>query len=509
MSTTRPSSVLFSDNFETENGGNLAFNYINFTNWNVTKGAVDLFKTNTSASYWHITKPGLYLDLDGSRDAAGRLESKSTFEFKPGDEVTLSFSLAGAGRRETNSVEVSLGSLFTETFTIADVKPFTEITRTFTVGTATSGKLVFDHAGRDNWGLALDDVELKVNSNSTALNENLIINPGAELSSGADNYSSLVTPNGWTTTGNFSAVKYAIGSSIDLNTQDSIAVNGGNNYFAGGPSNINSTATQTIDLSNLATQIDSSSLQANLSGFLGGWSSHDDNMTVDAKFYDENRNELGSVSLNPVLANERGNTSQLLRKSATDMIPVGTRSVDIILTAKRTGGSYNDGYADNLDFRITSRSLQSITGTERDDVLVGGPGNDTIIGLGGNDTLIGGHNNDILNGGAGRDSFVFDIGRRFQSRLIGVDTIEDFEVSDKIVLDKNTFTALGNGALSFSSTTSNRRAERSRALIIYDRSTGALYYNENGREAGFGSGGQFTVLTNKFQLTASDFVIQA
>ncbi len=45
----------------------------------------------------------------------------------------------------------------------------------------------------------------------------------------------------------------------------------------------------------------------------------------------------------------------------------------------------------------------TITGTEGNDLILGGPGADDINGLGGNDCILGGGGDDILNGGDGND----------------------------------------------------------------------------------------------------------
>ncbi|MEH2326155.1 MAG: calcium-binding protein [Nostoc sp.] len=156
------SSLLLSDNFNTENNGVGVLNYFNLANWNVARGSVDLLG---NGSYDFLPSNGLYLDLDGSTFSAGKLESKTTFNFNAGDKVTLKFSLAGSQRGDINSVTVSLGSIFTETFTLNSSQPFTEFTRSFIISSPGSGKLVFDHAGNDNIGLLLDNVKLSKNGN--------------------------------------------------------------------------------------------------------------------------------------------------------------------------------------------------------------------------------------------------------------------------------------------------------------------------------------------------------
>ncbi len=187
-----------------------------------------------------------------------------------------------------------------------------------------------------------------------ALNTNLIVNPGAEASAGAANFTDTAPPAGWTTTSNMTAVQYAVGGASDLNSADSTAIGGGKNYFSGGPQNGSSSATQTISLAGLASAIDSGGLIAKLSGYLGGFDNQDDSTTLTAVFRASGGGSLGSVSIGPVLSADRGNVSQLVFRLNTAAIPAGTRSVEITLVATQTNPAYNDGYADNLGFEVTS-----------------------------------------------------------------------------------------------------------------------------------------------------------
>lgn len=82
-----------------------------------------------------------------------------------------------------------------------------------------------------------------------------------------------------------------------------------------------------------------------------------------------------------------------------------------------------------------------LTGSDLDDVINGRRGRDKINGGLGNDTLIGGPGFDVLIGGPGRDSFVIEPG-------FGRDRIKDFEIGiDRIVL---------GGGLSFEDLKFNR-----------------------------------------------------
>ena len=142
--------------------------------------------------------------------------------------------------------------------------------------------------------------------------------------------------------------------------------------------------------------------------------------------------------------------------------------------------------------------------------LNGAGGTDTLTGGSGADTVNGGLANDILTGGAGNDSFVFDT-------LLGgnTDTIADFADAgatntDEIVLDQTIFvllTSLGDLSTSaFQSGAGLTEASVTGAVIIYDTSTGALYYDSNGTTGGGAT--QFATITgDPDALDASDFTV--
>jgi Ca2+-binding RTX toxin-like protein len=181
-------------------------------------------------------------------------------------------------------------------------------------------------------------------------------------------------------------------------------------------------------------------------------------------------------------------------------------------------------------FQITGTSKDdSITGWLGNDTIKGGAGNDTIAGSdgndilnggAGNDTLTGGGGNDTLTGGAGADRFVYDTGSTFTTTSVGVDNIVGFRRrTDKIVLDKDTFTALtsaAGGALSSSdfatinaATNGALIAGSSSAKIVFNSFNGDLFYNPDGAAAGLGTGGLFAHLSGLTSLSGSDFLVQA
>jgi Ca2+-binding RTX toxin-like protein len=162
----------------------------------------------------------------------------------------------------------------------------------------------------------------------------------------------------------------------------------------------------------------------------------------------------------------------------------------------------------------------SITGRLGDDELSGGAGNDTIDGFSGNDALTGGNGNDILiggdgddqlTGGAGSDTFVFGgFGISFATAA-GVDQITDFNAAaDKMRLDRaySGPDSLFGNTVNFAAVAKDDAVATSTAQIVYSKSTGNLFYNANGAEAGLGFGAEFATLTNRPQnLTASNFTV--
>lgn len=78
--------------------------------------------------------------------------------------------------------------------------------------------------------------------------------------------------------------------------------------------------------------------------------------------------------------------------------------------------------------------LDSLSGGAGDDTLRGAWGNDKLDAGDGDDVLSGGHGADSLRGGSGRDTFVYVLRGESRADLAGRDTIEDFEVGDRINL---------------------------------------------------------------------------
>jgi hypothetical protein len=185
---------------------------------------------------------------------------------------------------------------------------------------------------------------------ATPLGTNVLLNGDAEAGTGSASGNDVEPIPNWTTTSNFTVVQYGAPDFPD--TSVSSAIGGGKNFFAGGPSTTSSSATQTVDVSDRAAQIDAGELSATLSGFLGGFDGQDDNMTVTASFLDASSASLGSFTIGPVTQPDRGGVTNLLFRTADEAIPDGTRSIKVEMDATRFQGSYDDGYADNLSLVV-------------------------------------------------------------------------------------------------------------------------------------------------------------
>jgi hypothetical protein len=189
---------------------------------------------------------------------------------------------------------------------------------------------------------------------------NLIMNGNAEGGAGSTTGFQVIRPvPGWTPAGNFTVVQYGIGGGFP-STTDPGPVNRGSNFFAGGPDNASSNASQVIDVSMGAATIDAGGVTFALNGFLGGYDGQRDNAVLSAFFKDGMGGTLGSALIGPVTEPERGGLTGLLFRSTAGTVPLGTRAIDIQLQMTRLDGAYNDGYADNLSLVLNGPAVNAI-----------------------------------------------------------------------------------------------------------------------------------------------------
>lgn len=185
------------------------------------------------------------------------------------------------------------------------------------------------------------------------IGSNLIINGDAEAGSGAADASSQVVVPGWTISGSFTAVQYNAAGGFPASGSPGPAIRGAN-FFAGGPNNSASSALQVIDVSLVAGVIDTGTVNYSLEGYLGGFANQGDFAVVSVSFLSATNVLLGTASIGPVSVIDRGGVSGLLARSHRGVLPIGTRGIEVELEMTRQAGTYNDGYADNLSFVLTS-----------------------------------------------------------------------------------------------------------------------------------------------------------
>jgi hypothetical protein len=216
------------------------------------------------------------------------------------------------------------------------------------------------------WGVLVISVAMVCSSSAAAglLNANLIVNGDAEADAGATQVGCNAEPcsspgphndppESWAIPepdGNFTAVQYAVPGA------PAPPAGGGANFFAGGYRPGPYTATQSIPVGALSTQIDGTSIEAQLSGALAGYSGESASPRVTAGFYSGascSGTPLGSMSIT-LAASER--TFVFFSRSSSARLPVGTRLVCV--TMEPDGGitDYGDIYFDNLSLVLTEVS---------------------------------------------------------------------------------------------------------------------------------------------------------
>jgi hypothetical protein len=177
-------------------------------------------------------------------------------------------------------------------------------------------------------------------------NGNLVVNPGAEAGPGSPDASQQLPLPGWTVESTFTAVQY--GAPSFLTAADGAAVGGGTNFFAGGPGGELGAATQVIDVSAVAAEVDRGQVEATLSALLGGYSTQTDYAAVGATYLKAGGAPAGALRLAAVNPGDRNSVTALVARSASGTVPAGTRQISVRIDAVRKEGSYNDGYVDNV-----------------------------------------------------------------------------------------------------------------------------------------------------------------
>jgi serralysin len=175
-------------------------------------------------------------------------------------------------------------------------------------------------------------------------------------------------------------------------------------------------------------------------------------------------------------------------------------------------------YANDRVTVIGGADAEKIIGTSRNDDVIGYGGADRIYGGGGvdilngeqgNDVLYGGVGGDVITTGSGQDIIVFD---STPNSATNVDLMYDFVVADDTIwMKKAIFTGLGAlGTLTadqFKTIGIAGASVDATDRVIYDRSTGFLYYDVNGSAAG--GAAKIAAMASGLQMTHLDFHVFA
>jgi Ca2+-binding RTX toxin-like protein len=160
------------------------------------------------------------------------------------------------------------------------------------------------------------------------------------------------------------------------------------------------------------------------------------------------------------------------------------------------------------DFLFGSYEADTIVAGDGKDELDGRHGKDSLDGGAGRDRLDGAADKDVLAGGADKDAFVFASPLKGGKNL---DRIADFEKGiDIIKLEREDFVGLDKGKLdkdAFLSGDDVTKAKDAQDRIVYNETTGALYFDKDGK--GGAKAIQFAVLDGAPDLEAGDIIVFA
>jgi hypothetical protein len=173
---------------------------------------------------------------------------------------------------------------------------------------------------------------------------NLLGDPGAEDS------------DAWTLSGSFARERY--GSFPFPSAAAGLALGAGGAFFAGGPG-VAGSASQTVDVTRIAPEIDLGRATASLAALLGGYRADADSGTMRVEFLDPAGERLSAAELDTPAAAERANVTTLLPRSRRAAVPPLTRAIAVTLRASRATGSYSDAYFDNVALTVAAPGAPS------------------------------------------------------------------------------------------------------------------------------------------------------
>lgn len=206
---------------------------------------------------------------------------------------------------------------------------------------------------------------------------------------------------------------------------------------------------------------------------------------------------VGTYANARVVISDSGGTDTVIAHSGVWTLGSGLENLTLGFDWTSEGEAFGTGNSSN-------NVITGYQGWWVNNHLEGRSGNDSLRGGDGNDWLDGGAGTDVLTGGAGGDSFVF--------RTPGADRVTDFSAeADQLVFDNAVFTALGAegdwpaGDARFRAAAGATTGADANDRIIYNTSTGSLYYDPDG--SGDSSSQLIATLGNTPALSADDISV--
>jgi hypothetical protein len=191
---------------------------------------------------------------------------------------------------------------------------------------------------------------------------NVLANPGAEEGRAATDDTSSFAPPGWTRAGGFTAVRY--GAEPFPTLAAAAARRAGRAVLAGGPARAAS-ATQVVDVSEHAPEIDGRHGAVRLAALLGGFRQSPDRAIVTAEFRAPSGAAIGALALDGVTPAARANATMLAPRGADAAIPPLTRTIAVTVRTTAPSGRYNDAYADDVALVPRTTPLKGVPRARR------------------------------------------------------------------------------------------------------------------------------------------------
>lgn len=223
----------------------------------------------------------------------------------------------------------------------------------------------------------------------------------------------------------------------------------------------------------------------------------------DELYGDNGNNTLSGGGDNDTLEGGAGADVLIGGDGSQDGASYANATKGVVANLAKPSDNTNDAKGD------TYSSIERLVGSGYSDVLKGDAHANNIFGKAGDDKLYGGLGWDYLVGGDGKDIFVFDsqLGPIYNPNS---DTIYDFNVKDDTIwLDDDMFSKVGKvGDLSSEAFYSGAKAHDASDRIIYDPTTGKLWYDSDG--TGSAVAVEFAMTFVKgLAITAADFDVIA